>query len=119
MKFIGGSAKSTIGLEDVDNTSDANKPVSTATQTALDLKGNLASPTFTGKISLNDGGNSVFVGEDAGLNDDASANQNVGVGYQALRANTTGSGNTANGYTALSSNTTGVGNTAKWVCGII
>lgn len=31
-------AKSDVGLGNVDNTSDANKPVSTATQTALDLK---------------------------------------------------------------------------------
>ncbi|WP_374506669.1 beta strand repeat-containing protein, partial [Flavobacterium sp.] len=31
--------------------SDANKPVSTATQTALDLKAPLASPTFTGTVS--------------------------------------------------------------------
>ncbi len=30
--------KSDVGLSNVDNTSDANKPVSTATQTALDLK---------------------------------------------------------------------------------
>ena len=33
--------KSTVGLSNVDNTSDANKPISTATQTALDLKANL------------------------------------------------------------------------------
>ena len=39
-----------VGLGNVDNTSDANKPVSTATQTALDLKANLASPTFTGTV---------------------------------------------------------------------
>lgn len=30
--------KSSVGLENVDNTSDANKPISTATQTALDIK---------------------------------------------------------------------------------
>jgi hypothetical protein len=30
--------KNAVGLNNVDNTSDANKPVSTATQTALDLK---------------------------------------------------------------------------------
>jgi len=30
--------KSDVGLANVDNTSDANKPVSTATQTALNLK---------------------------------------------------------------------------------
>ena len=37
-----------VGLGNVDNTSDANKPVSTAGQTALDLKANLASPALTG-----------------------------------------------------------------------
>ncbi len=37
-----------VGLGNVDNTTDANKPVSSATQTALDLKSPLASPTFTG-----------------------------------------------------------------------
>jgi len=35
---VGGITKSMVGLANVDNTSDANKPVSTATQTALDLK---------------------------------------------------------------------------------
>ena len=57
-------AKSDIGLGNVDNTTDASKPVSTATQSALDLKANsadintalnlkanLASPTFTGIVS--------------------------------------------------------------------
>lgn len=43
-----GLVKADVGLGNVDNTSDANKPVSTAQQTALDLKANLASPTFTG-----------------------------------------------------------------------
>lgn len=37
-----------VGLSNVENTSDANKIVSTAGQTALNLKANLASPTFTG-----------------------------------------------------------------------
>jgi len=32
--------KSTVGLGNVDNTSDSNKPISTATQNALDLKAN-------------------------------------------------------------------------------
>lgn len=39
--------KTQVGLGNVDNTSDANKPVSIAQQTALDLKSPLASPTFT------------------------------------------------------------------------
>jgi hypothetical protein len=41
-----------VGLANVDNTSDANKPVSTATQTALDLKATLASPSFTGTPTI-------------------------------------------------------------------
>ena len=40
--------KSAVGLGNVDNTSDANKPISTATQTALDTKAPIASPTLTG-----------------------------------------------------------------------
>ena len=58
---VSGVTKSMVGLGSVDNTTDANKPVSTATQTALDLKlasataastyAPLASPTFTGTVS--------------------------------------------------------------------
>lgn len=48
---ISGLSKSAVGLGNVDNTSDANKPVSTATQTALNLKANIASPTFTGTVT--------------------------------------------------------------------
>jgi hypothetical protein len=48
---VSGITKSMVGLGNVDNTSDANKPVSTATQIALDLKAPLASPTFTGTVS--------------------------------------------------------------------
>lgn len=40
--------KADIGLGNVDNTSDVNKPVSTAQQTALDAKAPIASPVFTG-----------------------------------------------------------------------
>jgi hypothetical protein len=47
-----GITKSDVGLSNVDNTTDASKPVSTAQQTALDLKANLASPTFTGTPTL-------------------------------------------------------------------
>ena len=39
-------------ISNIDNTSDADKPVSNATQTALDLKSNLASPTFTGTVKI-------------------------------------------------------------------
>jgi hypothetical protein len=40
--------KSDVGLGNVDNTSDANKPISTATQTALNAKQNTLTLTTTG-----------------------------------------------------------------------
>ena len=71
-----------VALGSVDDTADADKPVSTATQTALDLKANIASPVFTGipvlpstaKVGLTLGvglaaetaGSVVFVTDDAG-----------------------------------------------------
>jgi len=45
---VSGITKAMVDLGNVDNTSDANKPVSTAVQTALDLKAPLASPALTG-----------------------------------------------------------------------
>jgi hypothetical protein len=54
---LNGITKSQIGLNNVDNTSDANKPISTATQSALDAKqgsitltttGNSGAATFSG-----------------------------------------------------------------------
>ena len=49
---VAALTKTSVGLENVDNTSDEDKPVSTATQTALSLKANLDSPTFTGTVTL-------------------------------------------------------------------
>jgi hypothetical protein len=49
-----GIVKGDVGLGSVDNTADTAKPVSTAQQTALDLKANLAGPTFTGTLSAAD-----------------------------------------------------------------
>lgn len=48
---VSGITKAMVGLSNVDNTTDAAKPVSTAQQTALNLKAPLASPTFTGTVS--------------------------------------------------------------------
>jgi hypothetical protein len=47
-----GIVKGDVGLGNVDNTSDTSKPVSTAQQTALNLKANIASPTFTGTVTI-------------------------------------------------------------------
>jgi len=99
-------------LTNVDNTSDANKPVSTATQTALNLKANIASPTFTGTVTTNSDAviNGVRVGKGAG-----NIVSNTAVGYLSLYSNTTGSNNTANGVNTLTYNTTGIYNTANGV----
>jgi hypothetical protein len=51
---VSGVTKSMVGLGNVDNTTDAAKPVSTATQTALDLKAPKAAPTFTGTLTAAD-----------------------------------------------------------------
>ena len=45
--------KADVGLSLVDNTSDANKPVSAAQLTALDSKAPIASPAFIGMATLN------------------------------------------------------------------
>ena len=51
---ISNLTKSNVGLNNVDNTTDANKPVSTATQTALNLKqNNLTSSTALLGLTLN------------------------------------------------------------------
>ncbi len=42
-----------VGLPNVDNTTDLNKPISTATQTALNLKATSLNPKFRGTISGN------------------------------------------------------------------
>ena len=44
---ISGITKISLGLSNVDNTSDANKPISTAIQTAFNNKANLSANTYT------------------------------------------------------------------------
>jgi hypothetical protein len=43
--------KAAVGLANAENTSDLNKVVSNPTQTALNSKANLASPSFTGTVT--------------------------------------------------------------------
>jgi hypothetical protein len=45
---VSGITSAMVGLGNVNNTSDAAKPISTATQNALNLKADAANPTFTG-----------------------------------------------------------------------
>jgi hypothetical protein len=48
---VAGVTATHVGLGSVNNTTDAAKPVSAATQTALNLKADLVSPTFTGTVN--------------------------------------------------------------------
>lgn len=54
-----GIVKSDVGLGNVDNTSDLNKPVSTATQTALDLKIDLTQKGANNGVATLDAGGKV------------------------------------------------------------
>jgi hypothetical protein len=55
---VSGVTSAMVGLGNLDNTSDANKPVSTATQTALDLKENIANKSID--VTLADNSNVKF-----------------------------------------------------------
>lgn len=68
--IVAGITKAMVGLANVDNTADADKPVSTAQQAALDLKANLSSPTFTGTVTSDSfsGAGTGLTGTAAGLN---------------------------------------------------
>ena len=65
--------------------------------------------------SDNDGsqdGSSIFLGIGSGTNDDSTNNENIGVGLNALGANTSGNRNVSIGTNSLSNNLTGEENNA-------
>ena len=125
-----------VGLGNVNNTTDLLKPVSTATQTALDLKANLASPTFTGVplvptatagtntlqaastafVLANTNANGVieFNTTDRTVwnNGKGNISTNTSFGDSSLRNNTSGDFNTAYGVGAMLNNTAGFNNSA-------
>jgi hypothetical protein len=82
-----------------------------------------------GRLEILHTGNSIFIGEGAGNSDDLQSNQNVAIGHEALKDNTSGFSNVAIGHlalrntnqahnnvavgqSALQNNTTGYGNTS-------
>ena len=89
--IISGISATMVGLSNVDNTSDINKPIGLSTQTALDLKANssdlvtglalkagTASPTFTGIVS---GITPTMVGL-ANVNNTSDANKPISLATQ-------------------------------------
>ncbi|NQU35007.1 MAG: hypothetical protein HQ521_17410 [Bacteroidetes bacterium] len=65
-----------------------------------------------GRLEFLSTGGSVFIGENAGQNDDFTDNENSFVGFNAGYATSTGSQNVAVGRSALTGNLGGLGNTA-------
>ena len=68
--------------------------------------------TTQGTLEFLNTGGSVFIGENAGLNDDLDNNLNIFIGTDAGRSNTTGIANVANGHASLYSNISGNYNVA-------
>ena len=68
--------------------------------------------TQHGQLEILNSGRSVFLGEQAGLNDDLTSNYNAFVGYQSGFSNTNGFSNAALGYQSFRNNTSGSYNSA-------
>ncbi|WP_235298193.1 hypothetical protein [Portibacter marinus] len=78
----------------------------------IDLGGTEYLNIDEGRINVVNTGNSVFIGNGAGANDDFTMNDNIAVGEEALHLNTTGIGNIAVGSYSLRNNESGQRNTA-------
>ena len=102
-----------VGLANVNNTSDADKPVSSAQQTALDLKANRANPTFTGTVTANVTGN--VTGSAASFTGSLAGDVTGAQGATAIANNavTFAKMQDVSGYTILGKPTTGSGDVAE------
>jgi len=101
---VSGVTKAMVGLGNADNTTDLLKPISTATQTALNLKANKADLDLTISTSNDSYFNGVRVG--------AFQGDSVILGKELFVFNTTGSHNVALGNKVMYNNQTGSDNTS-------
>src|SRR5574343_392651 len=107
-----GLTKSQVGLGNVDNTSDANKPVSTAQQTALNAKQNTITTGTTAQYFMGDLSLSTFPTTTAPFSN--STNKNFVTDAQATVIGNTSGTNTGDNavnslYSGLVSNATHTG----------
>ena len=86
-------------IEDGDG--DTKVDVSSSDAISFQMDGTEYFNLDAGRIKVLNTGNSVFIGDYAGQNDDFSSNLNVGIGYFALKSNTSGTANMAVGTSAL------------------
>ena len=77
----------------------------------FDMNGTEFMRLDSGRIEIRNTGNSIFIGKDAGSNDDYSDNQNIFIGDQAGYENTSGGTNVFIGSNAGYTNTTSGSNT--------
>jgi hypothetical protein len=92
-------------LYDDDHDAGTNGQVLSSTETGTDwVDENVGAEEINDLTDGKTGGFSVFLGNNAGVNDDGTENYNVGVGYSALFSNLSGIQNTANGTYSLYSN---------------
>ena len=119
--LLTGITAGQVDLGNVNNTSDANKPVSTLQQTALNLKANLAGAVFTGDISANNlAGNNTGDENAAGIKTKLGAAGIGSDGYLTAadwnvfsgKLSANGSGSALTGITAGQINLGNVNNTS-------
>ncbi len=110
----------TVSWSDLDNTLLSDTDADTKIQVEessdediirFDLGGTEYLRLNEWRIEPQNTGYSVFIGENAGANDDLSDNYNVFIGYEAGKVNQSGNKNVFLGYQAGKANTTGEKNT--------
>ncbi|MEM7037424.1 MAG: hypothetical protein AAF570_10625, partial [Bacteroidota bacterium] len=73
----------------------------------FDLEGSEFIRFQEGRIHTSNNGNSVFMGNQAGLNDDQTSNENIFIGYLTGKSNVTSSAGLAMGRAAMQNHTSG------------
>ena len=88
---VNGLKKQMVGLNNVDNTADINKPISFATSNALNMKANIYSPIFEGIVSINDKTEStnkttgaLIVNGGVGIKSNLNVGSNLNIGNKLL-----------------------------------
>lgn len=104
---VSGLSKSSVGLGNVDNTSDANKPISTATQTALDALVNTKQDKL--RYYTEDTNTNVYIGNYPNIPEsvNVSAEKDISISSDVGKISLSSSGGGVNVYGDLKIYNTG------------